>query len=155
MKLKTLIKEIQNRDQFYYIQHILDMDVEKSSEALMKDLLDNINKWINIYDPALNGNVHGWYPSSSLQMEKYRIKLTPNIFREDNKFRIFGVEIDILEKDITNTKHLNSKEKLVKHEEIEIDTYIDDQNRWDVESLKVKINNLIREVKEILKRDYK
>jgi len=147
IKLKSLI-EATVRDKYYYIQHLLDIDPNQATNKLIEDLTQNTEKWTKIYDPQLNGNKFEWHPSATLNMGEYSISVSPNIYREENAFIIFSVEISVSKKSFGM-----SKGKQISHSEEPLNITSFDGRDWDFSSLKAKLSNTVRQVKELLKKD--
>ncbi len=138
------------RDKYYYVQHLIDMDTEDAAKKLLNTLEVNTKKWTEIYDPQLNGNAFGWYPSATLPIGEYAIVLQPTIYREGNQFTITSVEIYLNKVDVVGKK----RPKTIKQLEEPLNISSPNGREWDFSSLNSTLNNLVRATKELIKKDY-
>ena len=150
IKLTDILTEIIKRDKYYYVQHLLDLDPNIESKKLLDSLEQNVVKWVKMYDPQLNGNQFDWHPTSTLSMGEYVIELAPNIYREGQIFKVFSIEI-YLKKIVLVGK---GKPKLIKSFEEPLDIESPDGRNWDFSALESKLANIIRSVKELIRKDY-
>lgn len=149
IRLKSIIEGVQ-RDKYYYVQHLLDLDPTDAVTKLLDDLEKNSEKWTKMYDPQLQGNEYGWHPSATLSMGEYGITLTPNMYREGNRFVIFSVEITVTKTPFAGRQ----KPKVIKTEEEPLNISSPEGRDWDFSSLQAKLANIVRSVKELIKKDY-
>lgn len=141
------------RDKYYYVQHLLDLDPAIEAGKLLSSLSDNLEKWVKIYDPHLNGNTYGWHPDAYLNIGEYSIVLSPNVYRKDKIFAVFSVEIYLKKTSVFGSKE-EKKEKTIKSFEEPLNIESPDGRHWDVSALEAKLTNLVRAVKDLIKQDY-